>query len=133
MRAIWAAGGKEARYSRGDMPYVRRKLVVKEPTLCRPTAKQIDATERSVVRRRAAARSSRRVRRYTWGDSPNARLNSRLKCARESPAVRARSSTPSGSAYRASARSLARSKCRVVGATFIPLRRPYVREVIDAA
>ena len=41
MRASWAAGGKEARYAVGDMPYVRRKLVVKEPTLCRPTAKQV--------------------------------------------------------------------------------------------
>jgi hypothetical protein len=61
------------------MPYVRVKLVVKEPTLCSPTEKQISATERSVFRSRAAARSSRRVRRYACGDSPNARRNSRLK------------------------------------------------------
>ena len=57
------------------------KLVVNEPTLCRPTEKQMSATERSVVRSSAAARSRRRVSRYAWGDSPNARRNSRLKCA----------------------------------------------------
>ena len=45
------------------MPYVRVKLVVNEPTLWRPTVKQISATERSVVRRSAAARSRRRVSR----------------------------------------------------------------------
>jgi hypothetical protein len=45
------------------MPYVRVKLVVKEPTLCRPMEKQMLATERSVLRRSAAARSRRRVRR----------------------------------------------------------------------
>jgi hypothetical protein len=39
------------------------KLVVKEPTLCRPTARQISTTELSVVRSMAAARSSRRVSR----------------------------------------------------------------------
>ena len=45
------------------MPYVRVKLVVNEPTLWRPTLKQISATVRSVVRRSAAARSRRRVSR----------------------------------------------------------------------
>jgi hypothetical protein len=79
------------------MPYVRVKLLVKEPTLCKPTAKQMSVTERFVVRSRAAARSRRRVSRYECGASPNARRNSRLKCARERPAARARSSTPSGS------------------------------------
>jgi hypothetical protein len=64
MSAYDDAGGKLARYAVGDMPYVRVKLVVKEPTLCSPTLKQMSATERSVVRRRAAARSRRRVRRY---------------------------------------------------------------------
>ena len=34
-----------------------------DPTLCRPTETQTSATERSVVRSSAAARSSRRVRR----------------------------------------------------------------------
>ena len=67
---------------------MRRKLVVNEPTLCSPTAKQMSATERSVLRSSAAARSSRRVSRYSCGDSPNARRNSRLKCARERPAAR---------------------------------------------
>jgi hypothetical protein len=79
IRARCAAGGNDARYAVGDMPYILRKLVVNEPTLLDPTAKQISATERSVVRSRAAARSSLRVRRYTCGDSPNARRNSRLK------------------------------------------------------
>jgi hypothetical protein len=62
--AWWEAGGKEERYAVGDMPYVRVKLVVNEPTLCKPTAKQISATDRSVPRSNAAARSRRLVRRY---------------------------------------------------------------------
>ena len=48
----------------------------------------MSATERSVIRSSAAARSSRRVSRYACGDSPNVRRNSRLKCARERPAAR---------------------------------------------
>jgi hypothetical protein len=55
------------------------KLVVKEPTLASPTAKQISATDRSVLRRSSAARSSRLVRRYWCGVSPKLRLNYRLK------------------------------------------------------
>ena len=51
---------------------MRVKLVVNEPRLWRPTEKQMSATDRSVARKSAAARSSRRVRRYAWGDSPNA-------------------------------------------------------------
>jgi hypothetical protein len=47
----------------GDKPYVRVKLVVNEPTLSRPTERQISATDRSVVRSSAAARSRRRVSR----------------------------------------------------------------------
>ena len=46
------------------MPWTRRKLVVNDPTLVSPTSKQISVTERSVLRSRAAARSSRRVSRY---------------------------------------------------------------------
>jgi hypothetical protein len=42
---------------------VRLKLVVNEPTLRRPTEKQMSAIERSVVRSSAAARSIRRVSR----------------------------------------------------------------------
>jgi hypothetical protein len=42
---------------------VRVKLVVNEPTLLSPTEKHTSATERSVVRSSAAARSSRRVSR----------------------------------------------------------------------
>ena len=62
---------------------MRVKLVVNDPTLHRPTEKQISATELSVLRSSAAARSSLRVSRYACGDSPNVRRNSRLKCARE--------------------------------------------------
>ena len=78
-------------------PNVRVKLEVNEPTLSRPTEKQISATDWSVLRSIAAARSSRRVSRYPCGDSPNAWRNSRLKCARERPAAAAMSSTVSGS------------------------------------
>src|SRR3954454_14418047 len=94
---------------------MRRKLVVNEPMLVSPTDRQMSATEWSVVRSSAAARPSRRVSRYACGDSPNARRNSREKCARERPATAAMSSTPSGSAYRTSARSLARNRCRAGG------------------
>ncbi len=69
------------------MPNMRPKLVVNEPTLLRPTAKQISATELSVVRSSAAARSRRRVSRYWCGDSPKAARNSRLKCACDRPAA----------------------------------------------
>ena len=42
---------------------MRRKLVVNDPMLVSPTAVQMRATDQSVVRSRAAARSSRRVSR----------------------------------------------------------------------
>jgi hypothetical protein len=42
---------------------VRVKLDVKEPRLRQPTERAMSATERSVIRRRCAARSRRRVRR----------------------------------------------------------------------
>jgi len=96
IRARWAAGGCAARYASGVVPKARLKLVVKEPTLRRPTAKQMLETLRSVVRRSAAARSSRRVRRYRCGVVPNARRNSRLKCAGESFAAAASLGTSSG-------------------------------------
>ncbi len=64
---------------------MRVKLVVKEPTLDSPTEKQMSATERSVFLSRAAARSSRRVKRYPCGDSPKARLNSRLEVRARQP------------------------------------------------
>ena len=60
-----------------------------------PTARQMSATERSVLRSSAAARSSLRVRRYWCGVSPKARLNSRLKCAGERWAARASAGTSS--------------------------------------
>ena len=66
---------------------MRPKLVVNDPTLRRPTIRQISATERSVVRSSDAARSSRRVSRYWCGVSPNSRRNSRLKWAGESRAA----------------------------------------------
>src|SRR3954466_12097711 len=80
----------------------------------------MSAPERSVVRSIAAARSSRRVSRYACGVSPNARRNSRLKCARESPAARAMSSTSSGSKYPASTRSFARRRWRAGGTKATP-------------
>src|SRR4051812_8709542 len=89
-----AAGGELAREAVGDFPNKRPQLGVNEPTLDRPTAMQTSATDQSVVRNNAAARSSRRVSRYWCGDSPNVRLNSRLKCACESRAARAMSTTP---------------------------------------
>jgi len=58
------AGGKEARYAAGELPKLRRKLVVNDPTLRSPTVKQMSEIVRSVVRSSAEARSSRRVRRY---------------------------------------------------------------------
>ena len=64
------SGGQAARYARGETPWMRVKLVVNEPTLCHPTAMQMSATLWSVVRSSAAARSSRRVRRYWCGVSP---------------------------------------------------------------
>src|SRR5262245_49163687 len=94
----WAAAdGYCARYCVGETPKTRRKLVVNDPTLWSPTEKQIRATDQSVVRRRVAARSRRRVRRYWCGDSPKVWRNSRLKCAGESRADRARSATVRGS------------------------------------
>ena len=96
-RASEEAGGWAPRYAVGVMPYVRPKLVVNDPTLLRPTVKQMSATERSVLRSSAAARSSRRVSRYWCGASPNARRNSRLKCAGERRAARASVPTSSGS------------------------------------
>ena len=78
------------------MPKTRWKLVVNEPTLCAPTAKQMSATGQSVVRSRAADLSSRRVARYWCGDSPKAARNRLLKWAGERPAAAARSATESG-------------------------------------
>jgi hypothetical protein len=72
--------------------------VVKEPTLDMPTAQQMEATDRSVLRSIAAARSSRRLIRYRRGVSPNVRRNSRVKWALDRAATRAMSSTPIGSA-----------------------------------
>ena len=63
----------------GVWPKLRLNAVVKEPTLARPTSAQIRATEWSVLRRRAAARSILRVSRYRCGVSPKARRNDRAK------------------------------------------------------
>src|SRR3954468_1395683 len=98
---------------------MRVKEVANEPMLLNPTALQISATERSVVRSMAAARSSRRVSRYACGLSPKVLRNSRLKWAGDRPAARARSATVSASPYRASARSLARSRWRAGGSELI--------------
>src|SRR6188768_3680472 len=91
----------------------------------------MSVTERSVLRRSAAARSRRRVRRYWCGVSPNARRNSRLKCAGERYAARASAGTSRGSRKRASTVSLARNRCRsggtVIDATYV--RRALPREL----
>ena len=68
-----------ARYTVGVWPKCVRKLVVNVAWLCVPTARQMRATDQSVVRNSTAARSSRRVSRYWYGDSPNVRRYSRLK------------------------------------------------------
>jgi hypothetical protein len=64
----------------------------------------------TLVRKRAAARSRRRVRRYWWGDSPKVAVNWWLKCERDMLAAAARVATVSASEYRALTRSLARSR-----------------------
>jgi len=67
-------------------------------TLDRPTLMQISATERSVVRSSADARSRRRLTRYACGDSPKAWRNAAENWERDRRAARARSSTRIGSA-----------------------------------
>src|SRR3954468_11692131 len=96
-RANDAGSGWVARYRVGERPNIRPKLVVNDPMLVSPTDVHTRATDRSVVRNRAAARSRRRVSRYRCGDSPNVWRNSRLKWAGERRAARARSATVSGS------------------------------------
>jgi hypothetical protein len=59
MRTRVAAGGCAARYAVGVHPYVLPKLVVNDPTLLKPTVKQMSATLRSVERKSEAARSRR--------------------------------------------------------------------------
>lgn len=76
--------------------------------------------ERRVVRRRVAAQSRRCAVRYRCGLSPTCAENFRRNSNRESPAVRARSSTRSGSAYCVSIRS---SALRMPGSTIGSLRR----------
>ncbi len=61
--AYFAAGGNAERYAVGEQPKVRVKVVVNEPMLRSPTDKQMSATDRSLPRNSAAARSSRRVSR----------------------------------------------------------------------
>ena len=94
---------------------MRVKLVVNEPTLVQADAKQISATERSVVRSSAAARSSRRVSRYACGDSPNARRNSREKCARERPGGRGHVVDVERLGVAGVREVLGRSRCRAGG------------------
>jgi len=44
MGASLAAGGNDSRYAIGDLPNVRVKLVVNDPTLRRPTSRQMSST-----------------------------------------------------------------------------------------
>jgi hypothetical protein len=49
-----------SRYSLGDRPTMLRNLELNEPTLEKPTRKQISVTDRFALRRRVLARSMRR-------------------------------------------------------------------------
>src|ERR1700727_794161 len=98
IRTKRAAGGHERREAAGERPKILPKLAVNDPTLPAPTAKHTSATDQSVTRSSVAARSRRRVSRYWCGDSPKARLKSRLKQAADIRAARAVPATGSGSA-----------------------------------
>src|SRR5665213_2085621 len=67
MRTRVVAGGCAARYAVGVHPYVLPKLVVNDPTLLKPTVKQMSATLRSVERKSEAAGREVLMRRLTEG------------------------------------------------------------------
>src|ERR1700704_1869001 len=58
------------RYSVGDIPTRARNRELKEPTLSKPTRKQISVMVRLAARSRSLARSIRRRVRYVLGVSP---------------------------------------------------------------
>jgi hypothetical protein len=80
----------------GETPTWRVNRLVNDPTLLKPTEKQISATLSSVVRRRCRARSRRREIRYWRGVSPKTRRKLRLKCRGETFAAFASASRSSG-------------------------------------
>ena len=92
-----APAGERRGTALGVIPNIRPKLVVNEPTLRRPTAKQMSATERSVIPQERGRALEPPVEEVPCGGSPTSRRNSRLKCAGDSFAARARHSTSSGS------------------------------------
>jgi transcriptional regulator GlxA family with amidase domain len=111
-----AAGLSRAHFSRefrrafGESPhaYLLTRRLERAAALLRTTDRSIADVCLSVGLQSIGSFTTSFTRAY--GKSPNARRNSRLKCARESPAACARSATSSRSKYRASARSFARSR-----------------------
>src|SRR4051794_31027269 len=90
------------------MPTSSVNRVLNVPSDWQPTAKHTSVTLWSPRRSSIIARSIRRVIRYPYGDSPYARLNSRLRCPDDMCAPRASASTSSGWAYSRSIRSFTR-------------------------
>src|SRR3954465_1867398 len=92
-RALWAC----ARYCDGVSPTISVKRELNDPRDVQPTATQVSVTD-IPCRRKALARSMRRVMRYEYGVSPYAARNLREKCAGDMRAARAIAGTSSGSA-----------------------------------
>src|SRR4051794_25246155 len=110
------------------MPTSSVNRVLNVPSDWQPTAKHTSVTLWSPRRSSIIARSIRRVIRYPYGDSPYARLNSRLRCPADMWAPRASASTSSGWAYSRSIRSRTRrSRTRSRRSCVAPLlTRPIV-------
>src|SRR3954454_9538070 len=99
-----------------------RKTRLNVPRLEKPTSMQMSVTDGSVDRSSHIARSTRRRCRYRFGVSPNVARNVRMKCASDTRAIRARGGTYSGSAYRRSISSRARSSRRFDSSSARPTR-----------
>ncbi len=65
-----AACAASRRYLLGEIPTSAVKRLLNEPSDVQPTSRQTSVTLRSPRRRSAIARSTRRVIRYQYGDSP---------------------------------------------------------------
>jgi hypothetical protein len=90
-----------------------RNTRLKVPRLEKPTSIQTSVTDRSDVRSKNIARSTRRRCRYRFGVSPNVARNVRMKCASETYATPASVGISSGSEYARSIMSRARSNRRL--------------------
>src|SRR3954466_13669887 len=86
-----------ARYCDGASPTISVNRELNEPSDVQPTATQVSVTD-IPLRRRAFARSMRRVMRYEYGVSPYAARNLREKCAGDMSAAPAMAGTSRGSA-----------------------------------